>query len=87
MVVLLIWYLTLDFLKERHYSGILKFFVSEIFMLGFVYAYKVLYFQDFSKECLDKLGHGKYTPMDVSLLPPLHLIYADNPSDSGKVSF
>ncbi|KAH7672667.1 Galactokinase/homoserine kinase protein [Dioscorea alata] len=40
---------------------------------------------DFSKECLDKLGHGKYTPMDISLLPPLYLVYAENPSDSGKV--
>lgn len=35
---------------------------------------------------MDTLGHGIYTPMDVSLLPPLHLIYAENPSDSGKVS-
>lgn len=34
---------------------------------------------------MDKLGHGIYTPMDIDLLPPLHLIYADNPSDSGKV--
>lgn len=34
---------------------------------------------------MDTLGHGIYTPMDVSLLPPLHLIYAENPSDSGKV--
>jgi glucuronokinase len=40
---------------------------------------------DFSKEHMDKLGHGIYTPMDISLLPPLHLIYAENPSDSGKV--
>ncbi|XP_038998404.1 glucuronokinase 1-like [Hibiscus syriacus] len=39
---------------------------------------------DFSKEHMDKLGHGIYTPMDVTLLPPLHLIYAENPSDSGK---
>ncbi|KAF6166476.1 hypothetical protein GIB67_038213 [Kingdonia uniflora] len=41
--------------------------------------------EDFSKEYMDKLGHGIYTPMDISLLPPLHLIYAENPSDSGKV--
>lgn len=40
---------------------------------------------DFSKEHMDKLGHGIYTPLDVNLLPPLYLIYADNPSDSGKV--
>ncbi|OIW12372.1 hypothetical protein TanjilG_04121 [Lupinus angustifolius] len=41
--------------------------------------------QDFGKENMDKLGHGIYIPMDLSLLPPLHLIYAENPSDSGKV--
>jgi hypothetical protein len=34
---------------------------------------------------MDKLGHGIYTPLDVNLLPPLYLIYAENPSDSGKV--
>ncbi|XP_077216591.1 glucuronokinase 1-like isoform X3 [Tasmannia lanceolata] len=41
--------------------------------------------QDFRKEYMDDLGHGMYTPMDISLLPPLYLIYAENPSDSGKV--
>lgn len=34
---------------------------------------------------MDELGHGIYTPMDIDLLPPLYLIYAENPSDSGKV--
>ena len=42
-------------------------------------------FQDFSHEYMDKLGHGIYKPLDVNLLPPLYLIYAENPSDSGKV--
>ncbi|KHG01453.1 Glucuronokinase 1 -like protein [Gossypium arboreum] len=46
--------------------------------------YGGLVHMDFSKENMDKLGHGIYTPMDISLLPPLHLIYAENPSDSGK---
>ncbi|OEL14248.1 Glucuronokinase 1, partial [Dichanthelium oligosanthes] len=41
--------------------------------------------QDFSKEHMNKLGHGIYMPLDVNLLPPLYLIYAENPSDSGKV--
>lgn len=40
---------------------------------------------DFNKEMMSKHGHGNYTPLDTSLLPPLHLIYAENPSDSGKV--
>lgn len=47
--------------------------------------YGGLVYMDFDKKNMDKLGHGVYTPMDVSLLPPLHLIYAENPSDSGKV--
>ncbi|QHN99790.1 Glucuronokinase [Arachis hypogaea] len=41
---------------------------------------------DFSKENMDKLGHGVYEPLDVNLLPPPHLIYAENPNDSGKVN-
>ncbi|KAK4772213.1 hypothetical protein SAY86_013988 [Trapa natans] len=47
--------------------------------------YGGLVYMDFSKDHMDKLGYGVYTPMDVSLLPPLHLLYAENPSDSGKV--
>lgn len=42
-------------------------------------------YMDFGKKHMDELGHGIYTPMDVDLLPPLYLIYAENPSDSGKV--
>ncbi|KAL6630592.1 hypothetical protein ACP70R_028443 [Stipagrostis hirtigluma subsp. patula] len=47
--------------------------------------YGGLVYMDFSKEHMDKLGHGIYTPLNVDLLPPLYLIYAENPSDSGKV--
>ncbi|XP_062105626.1 glucuronokinase 1-like [Humulus lupulus] len=47
--------------------------------------YGGLVYMDFSKKHLDGLGHGIYTPMGINLLPPLHLIYAENPSDSGKV--
>ncbi|XP_042504013.1 glucuronokinase 1-like [Macadamia integrifolia] len=47
--------------------------------------YGGLVYMDFSKEYMDDLGHGVYTPMDLSILPPLYLIYAENPSDSGKV--
>lgn len=50
-----------------------------------VQVYGGLVFMDFSKIHMDSLGHGIYTPMDISLLPPLQLIYAANPSDSGKV--
>ncbi|KAJ3680843.1 hypothetical protein LUZ60_015332 [Juncus effusus] len=47
--------------------------------------YGGLVYMDFSKEYMDKMGHGIYKQMDVNLLPPLYLIYAQNPSDSGKV--
>ncbi|KAE9612773.1 hypothetical protein Lal_00005960 [Lupinus albus] len=47
--------------------------------------YGGLVYMDFAKDNMDKMGHGIYTPMDFTLLPPLHLIYAQNPSDSGKV--
>ncbi|KAJ6423969.1 hypothetical protein OIU84_024863 [Salix udensis] len=47
--------------------------------------YGGLVYMDFTKDHLEKFGHGVYTPMDISLLPPLQLIYAENPSDSGKV--
>lgn len=43
--------------------------------------------QDFSKDHMDRVGYGIYTIMDINLLPPLHLIYAENPSDSGKVRY
>jgi glucuronokinase len=36
---------------------------------------------------MEKLGYGIYNRMDINLLPPLFLIYAENPSDSGKVRF
>eukprot|EP01018_Ginkgo_biloba_P019867 Gb_22991 [translate_table: standard] len=47
--------------------------------------YGGLVYMDFSKEYMDKMGHGLYTPMDPNLLPQMHLIYAENPSDSGKI--
>ncbi|CAI9111136.1 OLC1v1011278C1 [Oldenlandia corymbosa var. corymbosa] len=47
--------------------------------------YGGLVYMDFSKQHMEELGHGIYTPMDIGLLPPLYLIYAENPSDSGKV--
>lgn len=43
-------------------------------------------FQDFEQEHMEKHGYGKYEPLPTALLPKLHLVFADNPSDSGKVS-
>ncbi|XP_068637824.1 glucuronokinase 1-like isoform X2 [Aristolochia californica] len=47
--------------------------------------YGGLVYMDFYKEHMDAKGHGVYVPLDISLLPPLYLIHAENPSDSGKV--
>ncbi|KAL6520207.1 Glucuronokinase 1 [Orobanche minor] len=46
--------------------------------------YGGLIYMDFSKKHMEDQGYGKYEPMDIALLPPLYLIYAENPSDSGK---
>lgn len=47
--------------------------------------YGGLVYMDFSKKHMEDLGHGLYMPMNIDLLPPLYLIYAENPSDSGKI--
>eukprot|EP00252_Welwitschia_mirabilis_P004004 TRINITY_DN1413_c0_g2_i1.p1 TRINITY_DN1413_c0_g2~~TRINITY_DN1413_c0_g2_i1.p1 ORF type:complete len:360 (-),score=62.91 TRINITY_DN1413_c0_g2_i1:275-1354(-) len=47
--------------------------------------YGGLVYMDFNKEFMEKNKHGIYIPMDVNLLPQMHLIYAENPSDSGKI--
>ncbi|KAJ7566385.1 hypothetical protein O6H91_02G100200 [Diphasiastrum complanatum] len=47
--------------------------------------YGGLVYMDFEKDHMQRTGNGIYTPLDPSLLPPLYIIYAENPSDSGKV--
>ncbi|CAH1417924.1 unnamed protein product [Lactuca virosa] len=47
--------------------------------------YGGLVYMDFDKDKMDKCRHGNYIELDTSLLPLFHLIYAENPSDSGKV--
>ncbi|MCZ6678419.1 MAG: hypothetical protein O7E52_14365, partial [Candidatus Poribacteria bacterium] len=42
-------------------------------------------FMDFSKELMEKQGHGNYEYLDASLMPPLFLAYVDEPTDSGKI--
>jgi hypothetical protein len=42
-------------------------------------------FMDFDRERMEAAGHGQYQRLDPSLLPPLHLVYCENPSESGKV--
>jgi hypothetical protein len=47
--------------------------------------YGGLVYMDFDPSYTGRHGHGSYTPLDARLLPPLHLVWAANPSDSGKV--
>ncbi|KAK9156322.1 hypothetical protein Sjap_003802 [Stephania japonica] len=47
--------------------------------------YGGLVYMDFGKQYMDKRECGMHVPMDSTFLPPLYLIYAENPSDSGKV--
>ncbi|KAL6005825.1 Glucuronokinase 1 [Asimina triloba] len=86
----------LDFFKVRHLIKVEvrpNLILSAEKELGIVaglqdrvaQVYGGLVYMDFMKEYMDELGHGLYAPMDVNLLPQLHLIYAENPSDSGKV--
>ena len=50
-----------------------------------VQTYGGLVYMDFDLEYAATRGHGLYEPMDIKLLPPLYLAYADTPSDSGAV--
>lgn len=50
-----------------------------------VQVYGGLVYMDFNKHSMETRGHGTYIPMDPSLLPELYIIFAENPSDSGKV--
>ncbi|EFJ23156.1 hypothetical protein SELMODRAFT_232550 [Selaginella moellendorffii] len=47
--------------------------------------YGGLVYMDFDEEHMLRTGNGIYKRMDPQLLPPLYVIYAQNPSDSGKV--
>lgn len=47
--------------------------------------YDGLVFMDFSRELMERYGHGNYERMDTSLLPPLFLAWINQPSFSGRV--
>ncbi|KAH0907509.1 hypothetical protein HID58_039336, partial [Brassica napus] len=61
--------------------------ITPIFQQFIYFPHVLIYFalQDFSKDHMDRVGYEIYTIMDINLLTPLHLIYAENSSDSGKV--
>ncbi|KAK9806753.1 hypothetical protein WJX72_001492 [[Myrmecia] bisecta] len=50
-----------------------------------IQVYGGVVYMDFDRKYMDAHGHGRYEPLDVSLVPPLWLVYAENPSDSGTV--
>lgn len=42
-------------------------------------------FMDFSKEIMQRYGHGNYEYIDSNLMPALFLVYSDQRSESGKI--
>jgi glucuronokinase len=50
-----------------------------------VQCYEGLIAMDFERTHMEAKGHGKYTRLDVALLPPLFVAYLADPSDSGKI--
>ena len=42
-------------------------------------------FMDFSKDLIDKQGHGNYEYLDSSSIPPVFLAYVNEPTYSGKI--
>jgi glucuronokinase len=51
-----------------------------------IQCYEGVVYMDFSDaRAVTASGRGVYTQLPASCLPPLHLVYAQNPGDSGKV--
>jgi galactokinase/mevalonate kinase-like predicted kinase len=50
-----------------------------------VQAYEGCVHMDFNPESIKERGHGTYTRLPVSVLPPLFLAYCADPSDSGRI--
>ena len=51
-----------------------------------IQCYEGVVYMDFSDEQqMRELGRGTYTRLPEACMPQLHLVYAENPSDSGKV--
>ena len=42
-------------------------------------------YMDFSRDLMERSGHGRYEPVDPRLLPGLYLAYISEPSDSGVI--
>lgn len=50
-----------------------------------VQAYEGLVYMDFSKELMDKQGHGNYEPLDPALLPNVYVAYRTSLSEGTEV--
>ncbi|CAM6084090.1 unnamed protein product [Calypogeia fissa] len=50
-----------------------------------IQVYGGVVYMDFDRSMIDRAKKGIYVPLDRCLLPTLYLIYAENPSESGKV--
>eukprot|EP01064_Diplonema_japonicum_P037918 TRINITY_DN902_c0_g1_i1.p1 TRINITY_DN902_c0_g1~~TRINITY_DN902_c0_g1_i1.p1 ORF type:complete len:640 (+),score=132.66 TRINITY_DN902_c0_g1_i1:67-1920(+) len=50
-----------------------------------VQVYEGLVYMDFSKDIMVKHGHGNYERLDNVKLPQFFLMYASDPSDSGRI--
>lgn len=50
-----------------------------------IQVYGGLVYMDFDQTLMQTQGHGRYVEMDTALLPPLWLILANRPSDSGRI--
>ena len=50
-----------------------------------IQTYGGLVYMDFSREIMEKQGHGRYEPMDVNLLPPLYIAYDVRLSEGSEI--
>jgi len=50
-----------------------------------IQAYEGAMYMDFSKDIMERQGHGNYERLPVAGLPPLWLAYLSDPSNSGKI--
>ncbi|KAJ8034154.1 Glucuronokinase 1 [Holothuria leucospilota] len=80
----------MDMKRPLQPQFILSVEVEELFISAglqdrVIQVYEGLVHMDFSENVLKQYGHGCYSELDMSLLPPLWLAYIRNPSDSGKI--
>ncbi|KAK9828127.1 hypothetical protein WJX81_008100 [Elliptochloris bilobata] len=50
-----------------------------------IQVYGGVVYMDFQRSLMEERGHGRYEALDPALLPPLWLVHAADPSDSGRM--